>query len=130
MKKDEAIKWVDDRMCWGRGTWTEHHQPNIDDCWQAGQMAIEALKAQEHDNVSHPSHYTDGNIEVIDYIEDKGFGYHLGNAIKYISRAGKKDPKKTAEDLRKAVWYIERYIGLIEGEEDVKAPPWIDRREK
>ena len=72
----------------------------------------------KNDNVNHPSHYTDGNIEVIDYIEDKGFGYHLGNAIKYISRAGKKDPKKTAEDLRKAVWYIERYIGLIEGEKE------------
>lgn len=72
----------------------------------------------KNDSVSHPAYYTDGNIEVIDYIEDKGFGYHLGNAIKYISRAGKKDPKKTAEDLRKAVWYIERYIGLIEGEKD------------
>ena len=67
-----------------------------------------------NDNINHPSHYTDGNIEVIDYIEDKGFGYHLGNAIKYISRAGKKDPEKTVEDLRKAVWYIERYIEKLE----------------
>lgn len=66
------------------------------------------------DIVNHPSHYTDGKIEVIDYIEDKGFGYHLGNAIKYISRAGKKDPSKETEDLRKAVWYIERYIQLKE----------------
>ena len=71
----------------------------------------------ENDVVDHPSHYTDGNIEVIDYIEDKGFGYHLGNAIKYISRAGKKDPLKETEDLRKAVWYIERYIELKEGEQ-------------
>ena len=66
------------------------------------------------DNVNHPAHYTDGMIEVIDYIEDKGFPYHLGNAIKYISRAGKKDPEKTIEDLQKAVWYIERYIGLLQ----------------
>lgn len=72
----------------------------------------------KNDSVNHPAYYVDGNIEVIDYIEDKGLGYHLGNAIKYISRAGKKDPKKTAEDLRKAVWYIERYIGLIEGEKE------------
>lgn len=72
----------------------------------------------EHDSVSHPSHYCDGNIEVIDYIEDKKFGYHLGNAIKYISRAGKKDPSKETEDLRKAVWYIERYIELKEKEDD------------
>lgn len=42
------------------------------------------------DNVNHPSHYTDGNIEVIDYIEDKQLGFHLGNVVKYISRAGKK----------------------------------------
>ena len=55
----------------------------------------------EHDNVNHPSHYTNGNIEVIDFIEDKNLPYHLGNAVKYISRAGKKDPEKTAEDLRK-----------------------------
>ena len=69
------------------------------------------------DAVERPSHYADTKIEVIDYIEDKGFGYHLGNAIKYISRAGKKDPSKTVEDLRKAEWYIERYIQLIEGEQ-------------
>lgn len=67
-----------------------------------------------NDNVNHPAHYTDGNIEVIDYIEDKKFPFHLGNAIKYISRAGKKNPEKTIEDLRKAIWYIERYIRLIE----------------
>jgi len=69
---------------------------------------------QENDTVNHPAHYTDGKIEVIEYIEDKGFPYHLGNAIKYISRAGKKDPDKVVEDLEKAVWYIERYIRLLE----------------
>lgn len=67
-------------------------------------------KAQVRDNVNHPSHYTDGKIEVIDYIEDKQLGYHLGNAVKYISRAGKKDPTKKVEDLRKAAWYINREI--------------------
>ena len=72
------------------------------------------------DNVNHPSHYTDGSIEVIDYIEDKKFGYHLGNAIKYISRAGKKDPQKTVEDLRKAIWYLQRYIWFLEQKEAEK----------
>ena len=67
----------------------------------------------EHDAVNHPSHYTDGSIEVIDYIEDKNLGYHLGNAIKYISRAGKKNKDKTIEDLQKAFWYINRYIELV-----------------
>lgn len=62
------------------------------------------------DNVNSPKHYTDGNIEVIDFIEDKQLNFHRGNAIKYISRAGKKDSKKEIEDLKKAVWYLEREI--------------------
>ena len=70
------------------------------------------------DPVKHPAHYTTGKIECIDYIEDKELGYHLGNAVKYITRAGKKDPAKTIEDLEKAVWYIQRKIKLLkEGEE-------------
>lgn len=39
--------------------------------------------------------------------------YHLGNAVKYIARAGRKDPTKTEEDLRKAIWYINRYIEFL-----------------
>ena len=62
------------------------------------------------DPVSHPAHYTDGNIEVIDYIEDKRLGFCLGNVVKYVSRAGKKDPAKKLEDLKKAAWYLDRYI--------------------
>lgn len=60
------------------------------------------------DMVNHPSHYTTGKYEVIDFIEDRHFSYHIGNAVKYISRAGKKDPAKTAEDLKKALWYVRR----------------------
>lgn len=63
-----------------------------------------------NDPVNRPAHYTDGKIEVIDFIEDKKLGFCLGNAIKYISRAGKKDPNKEIEDLNKAKWYIERRI--------------------
>ena len=66
------------------------------------------------DVVNHPDHYTDGGIETIDFIEAKKLPYHLGNAVKYISRAGKKDPEKTVEDLKKAVWYINRYISKLE----------------
>lgn len=64
----------------------------------------------QKDPVNNPAHYTDGKIEVIDFIEDKQLGFHLGNAIKYICRAGKKDPEKTSEDLEKAIWYIRRHI--------------------
>lgn len=52
-----------------------------------------------NDPVNHPPHYTDGKIEVIGFIEDKNLGFHLGNAVKYIARAGKKDPEKTSEDF-------------------------------
>jgi hypothetical protein len=65
------------------------------------------------DPVSHPAHYTSGKIEVIDFIEDQKFGYHLGQVIKYVARAGKKDVSKKLEDLRKAEWYLKRAISII-----------------
>ena len=70
----------------------------------------------QYDAVNRPSHYADSKIEVIDYIEDKGLGFCLGNAVKYISRAGKKKDNgrdikaKEIEDLQKAIWYINRRI--------------------
>lgn len=64
-------------------------------------------------SVNHPRHYNTGRIEVIEFIEDKNFGFHLGNAIKYIARAGKKDPTKTKQELEKAIWYCRRYIELM-----------------
>ena len=67
------------------------------------------------DNVNHPSHYNHGKIEVIDFIEDQHLGFHLGNAVKYISRAGRKDPARNVEDLRKAAWYLNRQIERLEG---------------
>lgn len=63
-------------------------------------------------NVTHPAHYNTGKIEVIEFIEDQALNYHLGNAVKYICRAGVKDSDKFAEDLEKAVWYIQRRIEL------------------
>lgn len=70
------------------------------------------------DNVNHPSHYTDGKIEVINFIEDKKLNYHRGNVVKYIARAGKKDPAKELEDLKKARWYLDREIKNMEVEEN------------
>lgn len=65
------------------------------------------------DNVNSPSHYTDGGIETIDFIEAKQLDYLLGNCIKYISRAGKKS-LNPVEDLKKAKWYLERKINNLE----------------
>ena len=75
---------------------------------------LQSVSEKVCDNVNHPAHYTFGNIEVIDFIEDKELGFHLGNAVKYISRAGRKDANKTIEDLRKATWYINRQIQILE----------------
>jgi hypothetical protein len=72
-------------------------------------LAIEMIE-KPSDVVNNPAHYTDGGIETIDYIEAKGLGYHLGNAVKYISRAGKKGTNQGLEDLRKAQWYLARAI--------------------
>lgn len=60
------------------------------------------------DNVNHPSHYTHGQYEVIDIIEDWKLNYHLGNAVKYIARCEHKGNKK--QDLLKAIWYLKREI--------------------
>lgn len=69
-------------------------------------------KANPTSNViNHPSHYNRGKIEVIDFIEDQGLSFHLGNVIKYIARAGSKGDK--LEDLKKARWYLDRYINEV-----------------
>jgi hypothetical protein len=68
------------------------------------------------DCINHPPHYTSGKIEVIDYIEDKLSreefkGYLVGNILKYISRY---KLKNGVEDLKKAGWYLDRLIRMIE----------------
>ena len=61
------------------------------------------------DKINHPSHYTAGRkYEPIDVIDDWELGFNLGNAVKYLSRAGRKED--ALEDLKKAAWYIDREI--------------------
>lgn len=65
------------------------------------------------DPVSHPKHYTSyKGIEVIQLTEQMNF--NRGNAVKYIARAGLKNPDSEVEDLKKAVWYIQREIERIQ----------------
>ena len=61
------------------------------------------------DLVNRPPHYRDGGIEVIDFIEAKDLNYRLGNVVKYVSRAGKKN-SDPVQDLEKAAWYLQREI--------------------
>lgn len=70
----------------------------------------------KHDPINNPSHYAAGRkYETIDVIDDWELGYRLGNCVKYVSRAGRKDPAKTIEDLKKAQWYLSREIDALEG---------------
>lgn len=69
------------------------------------------------DTVSHPSYYADGwsnGAEVIDLTEHLSFC--AGNVVKYVCRAGRKDPDKHIEDLEKARWYLDREIARVKGE--------------
>ena len=70
--------------------------------------------------VDHPAHYNLGGIEVIDFVESLslGRGFNRGNAIKYIARAGAKDDE--IQDLKKALWYINREIERLTKEREEK----------
>lgn len=67
--------------------------------------------------VDHPPHYggAENPYEVIKVIRAWGLGFSLGNAAKYMARAGKKDPAKRIEDLKKARWYLDEEIAHWEG---------------
>ena len=72
------------------------------------------LRAAESDPINHPSHYADGwsnGAEVIDITEHLNF--NKGNAVKYLARAGRKDPARELEDLHKAAWYVQREIARL-----------------
>ena len=64
--------------------------------------------------INHPKHYAGNKFEVIDIIEDYNLGFNLGNTVKYVLRAGKKDD--IIQELNKAKWYIEREIQKINKE--------------
>lgn len=100
-------KWAADVEAIDGRTWT------IDDSYDFYSLANEnePVEMTLDDKVSHPSHYTYGDIEIIDFIEQVTKDYKpelafaIGNAIKYISRANRKNGK---EDLDKARWYLNR----------------------
>ena len=66
---------------------------------------------QTKEMVNHPSHYKGNKFEVIDIIEDYKLNFNLGNALKYLLRAGHKDDY--VQDLKKAIWYLNREIETL-----------------
>ena len=77
-----------------------------------------------------PSYYKRGSIEVWAFIRDQGLNFHLGNAIKYICRAGHKDSR--AEDLRKAIHYLQNELEneILFDRSSVGVPPWLSSEER
>jgi hypothetical protein len=73
--------------------------------------AVASMALYADDKVNSPSHYKVGGIETIDFIEAKQLDYHLGNVVKYISRADHKDDK--LENLKKAQWYLNRAVANL-----------------
>lgn len=75
-----------------------------------------------HDSIDRPAHYAEGRaFEPIDVIADWELNYHLGNTLKYVSRAGRK--QNQLEDLKKARWYLSREIETLEAAEQVPFSP-------
>jgi len=70
----------------------------------------------ENEMVNHPNHYggEKNQYEAIKVIDAWELGFSLGNTVKYISRAGKKNKEKELEDLKKAAWYLEHHINQLE----------------
>ncbi len=68
----------------------------------------------ENDPVEHPSHYTSGTIECIDFIDSCGYGldFCLGNALKYLTRCKLKGT--TVQDIKKAIWYAQHAVNGLE----------------
>ncbi len=67
--------------------------------------------SRDKDAVTHPDHYARFRIEPITFIMENNLPYWAGNVIKYVCRH---DAKNGAEDLRKAIRYIEMQLQLIE----------------
>lgn len=83
----------------------------------AKNMSLPVKVKSESNMVDHPKHYggKDNPYETIKVINAWGLGFELGSAVKYISRAGKKDPQKEIEDLQKAAFYINHRIKQLGG---------------
>lgn len=81
-----------------------------------------SAKSEAPDAVNHPDHYggADNPYEAINVVEAWGLGFHLGNVVKYVSRAGKKGD--ALEDLKRARWYLERQIANLEKATASKKP--------
>lgn len=101
----DAPSWVNGLSDWAR---------EVVEAMANTEIVKDATEESLGDDVHHPAHYNQGKIEVWDFIYDQGLGYAEGNAVKYISRSGKKAGNSKVKDLRKAVAFLEREIRFEE----------------
>jgi Protein of unknwon function (DUF3310) len=103
------------RVKLGGDCWTPCTGENVN--WSPDFVYIvpfENVSVDPEKTLSHPSYYGgDNTYEAIKVIEAWGLGFHLGNVVKYICRAGKKDTNRL-KDLKKAADYLNREIHLEE----------------
>lgn len=88
--------------------WTVVHMGTSNESVIPTSNTVTPTPAPAADMVNHPAHYKAGGIETIDFIEAKKLNYHLGNVVKYITRADLKGDR--LENLKKAQWYLQREI--------------------
>ena len=81
-------------------------------------------------NTTGPDYYRRGSIPVWTFIRDQGLNFHLGNAIKYICRAGFKESKR--DDLRKAIHYLQNELEneILFDRSSVGVSPWLPSEER
>jgi hypothetical protein len=85
------------------------------------------------ESVNHPPHYGgDTTYEAIKVIDAWGLGFCLGNTVKYIARAGRKDPCQTVQDLEKAAWYLRHEIERLKAPsgKDAPSPKIVQNKKK
>lgn len=102
---DNVVKGID---------WSGFNTYNIDGAFWA-QKQVKQME-ENNEQVNHPNHYggSENDYEAIKVIDAWDLGFSLGNTVKYISRAGKKNKEKELEDLKKALWYLQHHIETLE----------------
>jgi hypothetical protein len=111
-------RWSNIRVPWGYDKWRSYDaQRGEFEEWEAElEQAVASVPGGASSNGAPASaHYARLSPEPIDVIESWGLSFRLANALKYISRAGRKDPTRTIEDLEKCIAYVRREVNWLKG---------------
>ena len=79
---------------------------------------VSSEKDENYEYVDHPKHYNQGGIELVNIVDSYQLGFYEGNIVKYMIRSGKKPGNSKLQDLKKAQWYLNYLIRLLEKNSD------------